>query len=654
MQEGYYVKRILRKVSGMNSIVYTNDHCQGCNRCISVCPVLTANHSVDAGKERQHIEVHGPSCIQCGACLHACEHQARSYYDDTERFFEDLRNGEKISVLIAPAFQANYPSEYGSVLGGLKKLGVRRFISVSFGADITTWGYINYISQNRFTGGISQPCPAVVNYIERYLPELIPKLVPVQSPLMCTAIYVKKYMKITDKLAFISPCIAKKAEISDPNNHGYVSYNLTFNHFMDYVRKHGIKGPEISDEIEYGLGSIYPMPGGLKENVYWFCGEEVFIRQVEGTGHAYHFLEDYKKRVKSGKPLPFMVDILNCGQGCLYGTGIAPEKAASEDTYYNLQEIKERSKRNKKRHPFSRRLTPEQRLKMLNRQFSELKLEDFMRKYTDKSRTVSYERPSLAELNTVFASMNKLTEEDRNINCGACGYNNCREMAEAIYNHCNTPDNCVHFIRSEIQQFSKELEQKNQDIIKHNQELSAFIQNEFDVLERSIEEMIRGNGVNAHESGAISAAMEKIAEFCDILNASFTDIGGLLQNLEKNSAGISNIAQQTNLVSINASIEAARSGLAGKSFAVVAAEIKDLAASSQKLAEGSNQNQEEIIGSIQHIMDEATELTKSVAEINGRLGKLAASSQEIASEADTVKSVSDGMRERLEELSHGE
>lgn len=60
---------------------------------------------------------------------------------------------------------------------------------------------------------ISQPCPAVVGYIERYAPELLPKLFPVQSPMMCAAIYAKKEMGVSDKLAFIRPCIAKKAEM---------------------------------------------------------------------------------------------------------------------------------------------------------------------------------------------------------------------------------------------------------------------------------------------------------------------------------------------------------------------------------------------------------------------------------------------------------
>ena len=132
--------------------------------------------------------------------------------DDTERFFADLSQGKKISVILAPAFLANYPKEYQKVLGYLKKKGVNHICSVSFGADITTWGYLKYITEHNFTGGISQPCPAVVTYVEKYIPELIPRLIPVHSPMMCTAIYMKKYMQVSDSIAFISSCIAKKVE----------------------------------------------------------------------------------------------------------------------------------------------------------------------------------------------------------------------------------------------------------------------------------------------------------------------------------------------------------------------------------------------------------------------------------------------------------
>lgn len=463
--------------SVINQLVYTNDKCQGCNRCISVCPVLTANYSVQSEKGRC-IEVHSDNCIACGACFDVCEHNARDYYDDTERFFDDLKRGEQISILLAPSFQANYLEDYASILGGLKELGVNRIISVSFGADITTWGYVNYISENHVQGGISQPCPAVVNYIEHYAPELIDKLMPIHSPLMCAAIYAKKYLHITDKLAFISPCIAKKVEITDPNTHGYVSYNLTFNHFMRYVRENNISGADATDEIEYGLGSIYPVPGGLKENVYWFCGEEAFIRQVEGEKRAYKFLEDYKKRLQRGQKLPFMVDILNCDRGCLYGTGIEDERNYSEDNYYNLQEIREKSKKNDESNPFSRKLSPKERLEQFNEQFSDLDIRDFMRSYTDKSKMISLREPDAEELDSIFIRMNKMTWAQKKINCGACGYSSCKEMASAIYNGSNIPENCIHYMKDQLHEFSVQLEEQNRKILEQNEELKRAIQEE--------------------------------------------------------------------------------------------------------------------------------------------------------------------------------
>ena len=128
------------------SLVFTNEKCIGCNKCISACSAMGACvSSVMDGKPR--IDVDGSRCITCGACIDACEHEAREFCDDTERFFADLKRGERISILLAPAFKANYPNEYEKVLGGLKKLGVNRIISISFGADICTWGYLNYIKK---------------------------------------------------------------------------------------------------------------------------------------------------------------------------------------------------------------------------------------------------------------------------------------------------------------------------------------------------------------------------------------------------------------------------------------------------------------------------------------------------------------------------
>ena len=643
----------------MDALVYTNGNCVGCNKCISACPVLSANHAVEENGKNK-IVVDGKACISCGACFDACAHGARSYNDDTERFFEDLKKGEKISLLLAPAFLANYPKEYESVLGGLKQLGVNRIISISFGADITTWGYIKYITEHNFTGGISQPCPAVVGYIEKYIPELIPSLVPIHSPMMCGAIYVKKYMKVTDKLAFISPCIAKKNEIDDPNCGGYISYNVTFDHLMDYVRKNNISGPKVSDEIEYGLGSIYPMPGGLKENVYWFCGEDIFIRQIEGEKHAYEFLEDYKERVLDKKELPFMVDALNCAKGCIYGTGVEEEKTKTDDTLYELQKIKEASKKTGRKHTWSRNLSPKQRLSCLNKQFKDLDINDFIRHYSDKSQGLEINRPSISELDAIYASMEKDTKEKQTINCSACGYTTCKDMATAIHNGCNHKDNCIQYIKGEVEkdgeiarQMAHDMENKNAEIQAKNEmieQLVAEVAGDFESLDDSIAEMSVGNNSNAEESTAISTSMSDVVAFCDHLKDSLERIQELLVKLEENNAEITDVAEETNLLSLNASIEAARAGEAGRGFAIIAENIKKLADHSKDTASDSDLNKEQIQSAIEVLLDNAGKLINVIDGVNVRVTNLAASTEEIAASADMVSNISADLKNKMERL----
>ena len=141
---------------------------------------------------------------------------------------------------------------------------------MSFGADITTWVYIKYIKETGQTGLISQPCPAIVNYIEHYQPMLIKQLMPIQSPMICEAIYVKKYQGIKEDLVFLSPCIAKKDEIADVNTNGVVKYNVTFKKLMEEIGAAYTTAKEYKEKVSYGLGSRYPHPGGLKENVNFF------------------------------------------------------------------------------------------------------------------------------------------------------------------------------------------------------------------------------------------------------------------------------------------------------------------------------------------------------------------------------------------------
>lgn len=641
-------------------LVRTNDQCVGCNKCISVCSCMGAMVASKDTDGNNVIEVDGSKCVSCGACFDACEHDAREYTDDTVAFFDALKRGEKISILIAPAFLANYPREYESILGGLKKLGVNRMISVSFGADITTWGYLNYVEKYGFTGGISQPCPAVVSYIEHYIPELIPKLFPVQSPMMCAAIYAKKYMGITDKLAFISPCIAKKTEIESKRGKGLITYNVTFDHLMKYAKAHDVKGPSCKDEIEYGLGSIYPTPGGLKENVYWFLGEDAFIRQCEGEKHMYHYLEKNKDRIAKSQTPYLFIDALNCADGCLYGTGTSPEKNATDDTLMEMMRIKEKSKNGKTHNPWSRKLSPKARLKQLNKQFSSLNLDDYLCEYTDFSQDATYQEPSKTELNAIFNDMGKTTPASRCINCSCCGYDTCEQMAKANHNGFNYKENCIHFVKDQVEiekehalKLAQEVEEEKDVISKQQDKIITTVEEinqQFDMVHTAVNEMAEGNNRNASECSSISDSMSQITNFCEELVENMERINRSIHELTENNEEVVSIASQTNLLALNASIEAARAGEAGRGFAVVADEINELASNSRETASRSSETQGKILADIDAIQKSAELLKDTIEDVNLRTESLAAVTEEISSSSDTILASSADVKNSLEFL----
>lgn len=628
-------------------MIFTNDNCIGCNKCIRSCPSIMANIAKD-----KRIDVDEKMCIGCGSCFDHCQHEARDYIDDTEDFLRDLKAGKKYSVIVAPAFIANYPKHYKKVYGYLKALGVQHIYSVSFGADITTWTYIKYIKETGKLGMISQPCPAIVNYIEKYQPELIPTLVPLHSPMMDEAIYLKKYKNVSEELVFLSPCIAKRDEITSPNTQGYVKYNVTFKKLMESIKGKYDNAIEAEEESSYGLGARYPIPGGLKECVHFFLGNQTAVFQVEGEERAYKFLKEYAKRNDN---MPFLVDILNCERGCIRGTG-TDENINGVDVELAINEMNKLVDRGFASHlkkinnPWNDSLSLKSRWKKFEKQFKDLDINDFKRTYSD--RRVEIKEPTEDELNIIFNSMLKDTEETRCIDCSCCGYKSCTDMAKAIYNKVNKKENCIYYEKEYVEREKNEIVKMHNSLEAHKKhdEKIRVIMDEFTELNSGVDELSNANDLIASDVRELSDAASNVTEDCKKIQQSLGIVYEFIESSTNNISEIDKIALQTHLLSMNASIEASRAGEHGKGFNVVATEIRGLSESTKVLLEENNKQIVETIPRINKSMTDIKKLLESIQEMNGKISNIATTTDEISNQGDSINELSQSICTEVKDL----
>jgi len=232
---------------------------------------------------------------------------------------------------------------------------------------------------------------------------------------------------------------------------------------------------------------------------------------------------------------------------------------------------------------------------------------------------------------------------------------------------------------------SSQLSQQSRDTAEMVDKTSvAIAQQQLDI--EKIETSVKGMGVTIKEvasSAARAAEASGVAKkqaqdgaltvttaigIIDSLASDIQSSETVIQQLSNDSEDIGSvlevikgIAEQTNLLALNAAIEAARAGEQGRGFAVVADEVRTLATRSQQSAEEINSMIEKLQtgahSAVQHIstvrerategVDQVEQSAEALAEISGAVDTINQMNEQIASVAVEQDSVTDEINKNI-------
>ena len=443
-------------------IFIDEEKCINCHACIAACPVKFCNDG-----SGDHVTVNNDTCIGCGRCLSECTHDARRFIDDFERMQTDLADDEDIVAIVAPSIAANFPRQTLNFNGWLKSLGVDAVFDVSFGAELSTKSYVEYITKNKPDVVITQPCPAIVTYIELYLPELLPYLAPVDSPMMHTIKMIRRYYPQYEghKIAVISPCIAKKREFAETGAGDYIIGYSTVRQYLDDTGDTLERYPATDfDNPDPERAVIFSTPGGLLRTLErWVPDIRTKTRKTEGNPGIYEYLKKLPDVIKAEKGMaPLLIDCLSCDMGCNGGPlTLVHDKSPDEIEYW----VEKRSAEMRERYAMEDGGTDIRAIEKIIDEYWEDGL--YNRNYIDLSQNADLKIPNEEEKWEIFRAMHKNSQDDI-YNCSSCGYGRCENMAVAIFNGLNRPENCHHFL-------SSDREMARQKIIENEKRLKTIL-----------------------------------------------------------------------------------------------------------------------------------------------------------------------------------
>ena len=182
-------------------------------------------------------------------------------------------------------------------------------------------------------------------------------------------------------------------------------------------------------------------------------------------------------------------------------------------------------------------------------------------------------------------------------------------------------------------------------------EAAAHLVNEVSTVKDRLADVTHSTDQTRERTEEIARKIQNTNDQMQSLTGAMNDIQNNAGEITKIAKAIQDIAFQTNILALNASVEAARAGAAGKGFSVVANEVKQLAAKSGEAAQAAArmvENTREIIHTGVALTAETAQSLEEISTVSGQIGQI---THQLSSDVQEQQSALIHMEEKIETIS---
>lgn len=140
------------------------------------------------------------------------------------------------------------------------------------------------------------------------------------------------------------------------------------------------------------------------------------------------------------------------------------------------------------------------------------------------------------------------------------------------------------------------------------------------------------------EVRSTAPAMKDLAQWVGALDARVKEVAQMLAEVRKSNSLVTSIASQVNILAINAKIEAARAGDAGRGFAIVAEEVNALSKKTAHAAERISGQVDHLGAWIETLSRESKTFGETANQVHGGAGRTDAAVEEVRARVDATRS----------------